>query len=125
MALPPPLCLVSPLPPDAIDDLEPIIDMDDAPLSPPPVGSEVDPQLHRMGFPAASKTYGRGKSFVDCLNNDKFAPYRVQNPHYPFADQEEWELGSFLLRSGMSLQKVDEFLRLKLVLEFLNLCFVR
>ena len=125
MALPPPLCSVSPLPPDPIDDLEPIIDMDDAPLSPPPVGSEVDPQLHCMGFPAASKTYGRGKSFVDCLNNDKFTPYQVQNPHYPFADQEEWELGLFLLCSGMSMQKVDEFLRLKLVLEFLNLCFVR
>jgi hypothetical protein len=54
----------------------------------------------------------------DRFNDDKYAPYRTQNPYYPFADQEEWELGSFLLGSGMSMQKVDEFLRLKLVLYF-------
>ena len=123
---------VTPLPPDPVDDLDPIVndldpivDMDDAPLSPPPVGSEVDPQLCRTDFPAAGKTYSRGKSFVDRLNDDKFAPHRVQNPYYPFADQEEWELGSFLLRSGMLMQKVDEFLRLKLVLEFLILFLLR
>jgi hypothetical protein len=63
--------------------------------------------------------YGRAKSFMDRFNDDKHALRRVQNPYYPFADQEEWELGSFLLRSGMSMQKMDEFLRLKLVFNFL------
>ena len=115
MDQPAPSCSVSPLPPDPLDGLEPIVSMDDAPSSPPLVSSQVDPQQCSTVFPAASKTYGRGKTFVDCFNDDKFAPHRVQNPYYPFADQEEWELGSFLLRSGMSMQKVDEFLRLKLV----------
>ena len=92
--------------------------MDDAPLSPPFVSPELDPQQCRTDFPAASKTYGHRKMFADSFNDNKFAPYRVQNTYYPFADQEEWELGSFLLRSGMSMQKVDEFLRLKLVSEF-------
>ena len=85
-------------------------------LDPPPlVSSQVDPQQWSTVFPAASKTYGRGKTFVDCFNDNKFVLYRVQNPYYPFADQEEWELGSFFLHSGFSMQKVDEFLRLKLV----------
>ena len=115
MAPPSPSRSASPLPPDPIDGLEP---MDNTPLSPPFVSLELDPQQCRMDFPAASKTYGRGKTFADSFNDNKFAPYRVQNTYYLFADQEEWELGSFLLRSGMLMQKVDEFLRLKLVSEF-------
>jgi hypothetical protein len=104
----------SPLPEPA-NEHEPADSMDDAPFSPPTIDSEPDPPLPRTKFPTASKIYGRAKSFIDCLNDDKYAPYRVQNPYYPFADQEEWELGSFLLRSGMSMQKLDEFLKLKLV----------
>ena len=72
MAPPSPSRLASPLPPDPIDGLEP---MDDAPLSPPFVSLELDPQQCRMDFPAASKTYGRGKTFADSFNDDKFAPY--------------------------------------------------
>lgn len=96
--------------------------MDDTAMSPSLVDSEPGsntapvPQPLCIKFPTASKIYGRAKSFTDHLNDDKYASYRVQNPYYPFADQEEWELGSFILRSGMSMQKVDEFLRLKLVL---------
>ena len=95
--------------------------MDDVLLSPSPINPEptvdmaLDHQPLCVEFATASKIYGCAKSFIDCLNKDKYAPYQVENPYYPFADQEEWELGSFLLRLGMSMQKVDEFLRLKLV----------
>lgn len=109
VAPPSPSFSVSSLPPGFPDN------MDDAPLSPSPINSDPDHQPLRVEFSTAGKIYGHGKSFVDYLNDDKYAPYRVRNPYYLFADQEEWELGSFLLRSGMSMQKVDEFLRLKLV----------
>lgn len=66
-------------------------------------------------FRTAGKIFGHGRSFVERFNDDSYATYRVQNPYYPFADQQEWELGSFLLGSGMSMQKLDEFLKLKLV----------
>lgn len=75
-------------------------------------------QTFRTEFPNAGEVYGRGKSFMDRFNDDTHTPHRADNPHYPFADQEEWELASFLLRSGLSMQKVDEFLRLKLVFHF-------
>ena len=52
---------------------------------------------------------------MDQFNDDKYAPHQVHNPYYLFTDQEEWELGGSLLRSGMSMQKVDDFLKLKLV----------
>ena len=71
-----------------------------------------------MNYPNASHVHGRAKSFMDRFNDDKHASYRVQNPYYPFANQEEWELAPFLLHSGMSMQKQDEFLRLKLVFGF-------
>ena len=96
--------------------------MDGRPLSPPASDPEPTPdpihgppQRFQTIFPGASMVYGRAKSFLDRFNDDKHASHRVQNLYYPFADQEEWELGSFLLRSGMSMQKMDEFLRLKLV----------
>ena len=99
--------------------------MDDRPPSPLASDPELTPDsIHghprfQTIFPGASAVYGRGKSFMDRFNDDKHASYRVQNPYYPFADQEEWELGSFLLRSGMSMQKTDEFLRLRLVIKSL------
>jgi hypothetical protein len=66
-------------------------------------------------FPTAGDIFGRASSFIDRFNDDAYASHRVHNSYYPFADQDEWELGSFLLGSGMSMHKVDEFLKLKLV----------
>jgi hypothetical protein len=99
---------------------QPLDFVDDRPSSPPtgepePSSMHNSSQPSRTVFPNASKIYGQAKSFMDRFNDDIYASHRVQNPYYPFADKEEWELGSFLLRSGMSMQKVDEFLRLKLV----------
>ena len=101
--------------------------MDDQPPSPPAGDTEPTPDpIHghphqfQTKFPNASKVYGPAKSFIDRFNDDKHASHRVQNPYYPFADQEGWELGSFLLDSGMSMQKMDEFLRLKLVRIFMS-----
>ena len=123
-ALPPgPARSVSPLPPEPMDtanDISPPPSL----VNPEPTGNvALGPQLLRVDFPHAGKIYGRTKSFIDRLNDNQYASHRVQNPYYPFADQEEWELGSFLLCSGMSMQKVDEFLRLKLVLEFLYIFY--
>ena len=94
--------------------------MDDEPSAPftgDPEPSSVhgDPRLFQTVFPNAGKIYGQAKTSMDRFNEDRYTPYRVQNPHYPFADKEEWEVASFLLRSGMSMQNMDEFLRLKLV----------
>ncbi|KAJ7057722.1 hypothetical protein C8F01DRAFT_918651, partial [Mycena amicta] len=36
-----------------------------------------------------------------------------QKPWFPFKDIDEWELARWLVTSGLSQSKVDEFLRLK------------
>jgi hypothetical protein len=106
---------------DSMDDMRPV--------SPSPVDSEPTehaaqaPQFPRTDFPDAGRVHGYAKTFIDRLNDDKYATHRTQNRYYPFADQEEWELGSFLLGSGMSMQKVNEFLRLKLVISIFTLFF--
>ena len=77
--------------------------------------SPTPPTSPRVSFPGAGKTYGRAPTFLDRFNKDKYAPFRTINMYYPFSSEDEWELASFLLLSSLSMQKVDEFLKLKLV----------
>ncbi|KAG1745011.1 uncharacterized protein EDB91DRAFT_1005158, partial [Suillus paluster] len=37
-------------------------------------------------------------------------------PYYPFSSQKDWEVGSWLLCSGLSMGKIDSFLLLKMCL---------
>ena len=66
-------------------------------------------------FPGASHTFGSGQTFIDIFDNDKFSEQREQFPYYPFASKDEWELASFLLRSGLSMAAMDKFFKLGLV----------
>ena len=68
-----------------------------------------------VSFPGAGVTYGSAPTFLDRFNEDQYAPFRTANAHYPFSSEVEWELASFLLSSNLSMQKVNEFLKLKLV----------
>ena len=70
-------------------------------------------------FEGASKTYGKGTSFMAHFDYDRFANERIANLYYPFASREEWEFASFLLCSSLSMHDIDAFLSLDLVrLEF-------
>lgn len=75
----------------------------------------------RDEFPEAAATYGRATSFMDRFDSDPHATSRITNLHYPFAGKDEWELASFLHSSGLSMHKIDEFLKLKLVYSLLLL----
>jgi len=60
-------------------------------------------------------TYGQAQTFLDRFDEDRYAPFCTMNPFYPFSSEVEWELASFLLSSDLSMRKIDEFLKLKLV----------
>lgn len=66
-------------------------------------------------FLGAAQTFGKGMSFVDRFNADRFSAYRQQNLYYPFVSSHEWKLGQWLLRSGLSMSAIDDFLSLELV----------
>jgi len=73
------------------------------------------PASSRVDFPGAGMTYGQAPTFLDRFNEDQYAQFRKMNKFYPFSSEVEWELASFLLSSDLSMQKIDEFLKLKLV----------
>ena len=89
---------------------------DDSPnpqQSPPP---SHEPDIRRVEFPGAAKTYGQSETFMDRFDNDKYSGFRATNIYYPFSGKDEWELASFLLSSGLLMKKINNFLWLKMVI---------
>ena len=66
-------------------------------------------------FAHAENTWGAGKTFMDTFDLDDYADERQENLYYPFASKEDWEMAAFLLRSGLSMALIDDFLSLQLV----------
>ena len=80
-----------------------------------PVPSPHSKSYYTEIYPGAAQTYGKGQTFMDTFNADKYAAMRKENIYYPWASQPEWELASFLLRSSLSLAAIDQFLSLNIV----------
>ncbi|KAG1905725.1 uncharacterized protein F5891DRAFT_1125768 [Suillus fuscotomentosus] len=66
-------------------------------------------------YPESSRTYGMGYTFLDLFNSDENSVYRAKNPYYPFSGRKDWEIASWLLRSGLSMGKIDSFLSLDII----------
>lgn len=71
--------------------------------------------LHRDFFPEAGQTYGDGPTFMDLFNSDHHASKRINNVYYPFRTRGDWEMGSWLLRSDLSMRAINDFLKLEKV----------
>ncbi|KAJ7601568.1 hypothetical protein DFH06DRAFT_1153865 [Mycena polygramma] len=65
-------------------------------------------------FVGAAKVQGRGDTFLETFNKDKYSEQRSNNIYYPWASAAEWELVAFLHNSKMTMAKIDSFLKLKL-----------
>lgn len=94
--------------PMAIDDEDPMIDT-----------SSSHPFFTEF-YPNASKIFGSGPTFMDNFDNDRFSKERQAHSHYPFASKDEWQMASFLLRSGLSMAALDMFFKLELVGDLLS-----
>jgi hypothetical protein len=66
-------------------------------------------------FPGAAEVFGRGTTFLDRFDLDKYSEERKANLFYPFASKQDWEVASWLSRSGLSMASIDKFLSLELV----------
>lgn len=71
--------------------------------------------LHRDFFPRAGQTYGDGQTFMDLFNTDCYTGQRANNVYYPFCTKGDWEMGSWLLQSGLSMCAINDFLKLEKV----------
>ena len=69
----------------------------------------------REEYPGAARSYGLGTTFMKSFDLDQHSNNRFENPYYPFASRQDWQLAYFLLSSGMSMKLINQFLRLELV----------
>lgn len=69
-------------------------------------------------YPGASTNYGRGTTFIDNFNTDRFGSERQYNLFYPFSLSIEWQFASWLANSGLSMSSVDQCLSLDTVCFF-------
>ncbi|KJA17834.1 hypothetical protein HYPSUDRAFT_145923, partial [Hypholoma sublateritium FD-334 SS-4] len=53
-----------------------------------------------------------GKNLLQSINDDQFADIREDNPYYPFANKDEWELVKWMTDASLTQQQIDAFLRL-------------
>lgn len=65
-------------------------------------------------FPGAAHAFEGGKTFLDKFDADKFRDCQKSNIYYPFTSQGEWELGSCLLHSSLSMNAINSLLSLDL-----------
>lgn len=79
------------------------------------VNADAMGSMYRDEFPHAAHEWGPGKTFMEDFDLDDFADQREANLYYPFASKEDWEIAAFLLRSGMSMALIDDFLNLRFV----------
>lgn len=79
--------------------------------------NEADPasEKHQYFYPDAGKTYGHAPSFIDIFNTDQHAKERLTNTYWPFSSKADWGMGSWLLRSGLSMRAINDFLGLEKV----------
>ncbi|KIJ63226.1 hypothetical protein HYDPIDRAFT_66475, partial [Hydnomerulius pinastri MD-312] len=56
--------------------------------------------------------YGEGMTFMGLFDSDQFAEERKTNLFYPFAGKEDWQIGHYLLASGLSMATIDKLLSL-------------
>lgn len=102
--------------------------MNDAPIADQegPAGQEcldngfnVHDTRHTDRYPGAACTYGHGVTFMNKFDSDQHADQRTQNIYYPFSSRSDWQLGAWLLRSHLSMESINQFLRLDLVSPFM------
>jgi hypothetical protein len=90
------------------------------------MATDEDPTTHSNSpfftefYPGASTIFGSGPTFMDNFDSDQFSNERQVHPHYPFASKDEWQVASFLLRSGLSMAALDQFFKLELVGDLLS-----
>jgi hypothetical protein len=79
------------------------------------IASEEETQGITDYFPGAAATFRIGYTFLSYFNSDENSVYRKTNLYYPFSCSKDLEIALWLLRSGLSMGKIDAFLSLEMV----------
>ncbi|KAF8545819.1 hypothetical protein OG21DRAFT_1428574, partial [Imleria badia] len=64
---------------------------------------------------SAGKVYDVSQTFLDRFGMDTYLFFRRSNLYYPFASHNDWQVANYLLQSGLSMVKINKYLKLNLV----------
>lgn len=78
-----------------------------------PADSSESPYIQT--YNGAGVWYKKGTTFMDSFDNNPFSEEQKANVFYPFFSQSDWEIGSWLFNSGLSIATINKFLLLELV----------
>lgn len=92
------------------------------------VGSEFGDEENIMGggildeggevteyYPDPPLAYQDGYTFLNLFDSDENSVHCKNNLYYPFSGRRDWQVAAWLLRSGLSMSKIDSFLSLEMV----------
>ncbi|KAG1717311.1 hypothetical protein EDB19DRAFT_1654258 [Suillus lakei] len=66
-------------------------------------------------FPEPLLAFDEGYTFLRLFDADKNSIYRKTNLYYPFSGRREWQLATWILCSGLSMEKINSFLTLEMI----------
>ncbi len=107
----------------ATDPLDPDTDVGPQPsadvTAPKAATSKADkPPFVRYDHPTAGSSHGEGKTVLDEIRSDAAGTERENNMYHPFRDSDDFEMGAWLIQSGIPMAEIDNFLRLPWVVRF-------
>ncbi len=114
----PSACTQAPfLPPEATSSPSPPPDAPPSPSSAPnPKPNAPQPLPKFVKHPNAAQCFGYGPTTFDRIKlDDQFRKERKTNIYYPFSCEEDMEMGLWLAGQGLSVNQIDNFLKLKYV----------
>lgn len=92
------------------------------PIPPPSEAASISPSatlnesqtglFYKVYHPNRAHSAPGGKNLLQSINDDRFALNREDNPHYPFANKDEWELVKWMTDASLTQQQIDAFLQL-------------
>ncbi|KAF7969079.1 hypothetical protein HWV62_28378 [Athelia sp. TMB] len=69
--------------------------------------------LNKRQHPRVPFRGAGGENLLQQIRRDRYAEYRADNIHYPFATRGDWQLGEWLTNSSLTQAQIDSFLKLE------------
>lgn len=101
--------------PAANGGVQPIADAPTANSIQPTASINKSPVIDK--HPSAGESFGEGKTIIDEILSESLGTEREQNIFHPFRDSDDFEMGAWLIKSGISMAEIDKFLKLPWVSE--------
>lgn len=74
--------------------------------------SSTKPSYIKDVHPTAAHSSTGGETILDKIRSDSIGTEREKNLYHPFRDSDDFEMGAWLIRSGISMAEIDKFLKL-------------